>query len=408
MGPPPDRWKRKPQRTDRNSTYQPFPDPEEEKNMSTKTARIFAVFASFCALSAVSSGAAAKPKIGEGGVLATIPAEVHHGAGLAGLNSGFPEGVVVVEDRVYVSGPATFGTAGKGPSVVTVLHRDNGHVITQIPIEGEDTALEHAISGITTDGHDVYVISTQLGVIRLELHGHHHYTQAVYAPPLPDLPACSASPAPCSPTAIDMPPLPNELTFDDDGNLYVTDSLQATVFRVAPGGGAPAVWFQSPVLAGNLGAPLPFGANGVKVSPDRDYLYVVETFDPTDASKGEVYRIPLVDAPSAGSLQLVHTFEGGVVPDSLVFGRSGQIYVSLAGANQIAVLDNNGQETSRLSGPTGSAIPFDGPATMAFDNERKSLLVANHAIFGDPDDFAVLRVYVGEKGDPLPDLDPCH
>ena len=62
-------------------------------------------------------------------------------------------------------------------------------------------------------------------------------------------------------------------------------------------------------------------------------------------------------------------------------------------------------EITRISGPAGSAIPLDGPATMAFDDATKSLLVANHAILGDPADFAVLRIYVGEKGDPYPDAD---
>jgi hypothetical protein len=42
---------------------------------------------------------------------------------------------------------------------------------------------------------------------------------------------------------------------------------------------------------------------------------------------------------------------------------------------------------------------------MAFDNDSKSLLVANHAIFGSPSDFAVLKIFVGEKGDPYPDVD---
>jgi len=61
----------------------------------------------------------------------------------------------------------------------------------------------------------------------------------------------------------------------------------------------------------------------------------------------------------------------------------------------------DGQE-SRISGPTGSAIPFDAPATMAFDHAKKSLLIANHAIFGDPAHFAVLRVFVADPGNPLP------
>ena len=366
----------------------------------------------FAAALAISSGAdAKKPAFGSGSVLAPIGAEAEYCAGEPGCNGGFPEGVVVDGNRVYVAGPATFGTAGKGPSVVTVLKRSNGDLITEIPIEGEFTEFEHALSGITADGDgNIYALSTQLGVVRIERHGN-QYTQEAYSSPLPDLPICvPAGPTPCSPTFVDFPPISNELTFDEDGNLYVTDSLQATIYRVPAGGGAMEVWFQSPLLAGNLGAPLPFGANGIKISPDRDFIYVTVTFDPFDASLGQVYRIPLVDSPDESDMELFHTFAGGVVPDSLVFGKSGKLYVSLGGSSQIAVLDEDGVETARISGPAGSPIPLDGPATMAFDDTEKSLLVANHAIFGNPANFSILKIYVGEKGDPLPDpdFDHCH
>jgi len=151
-----------------------------------------------------------------------------------------------------------------------------------------------------------------------------------------------------------------------------------------------------------LDAPLPFGANGIRVSPDRDFVYVVVTFDPSNASQGHVYRIPLVNAPDPDDIELVHTFPGFVVPDSLTFGHNGRLYVSLAGASQIAVLGADGNEIISISGPAGSAIPFDAPATMAFDHAKKSLLIANHAIFGDPAHFAVLRVFVADPGNPLP------
>lgn len=356
------------------------------------------------AIAGSSGSAVAAPAIGDGAVLAPIPAAARYCAGQAGCNGGFPEGVAVVGDRVYVAGPATFGTAGKGPSVVTVLNRANGDLITEIPIAGEQLAFEHALSGIAVDAEgDVFVVSTQLGVIRLHRHGH-QYQQTSYAPPLPDLPACApGGPTPCAPTFVDLPPLSNEMTFDAAGNLYVTDSLQATIFRVPAGGGAIAPWFASPLLAGNLAAPLPFGANGIKLSPDHAFLYVVETFDPVDPSLGHIYRVPVVDAPAPDSLEHVATFGGGVVPDSLTFGASGTIYVTLAGASQIAVLEPNGTERRRITGPAGSPIPFDNPATMAFDDARQSLLVTNHAIFGDPAHFAVLRVFVGERGDARPD-----
>jgi sugar lactone lactonase YvrE len=337
--------------------------------------------------------ATAEPAYGEGSVLAPIGAEAQACAGQPGCNGGFPEGVLVLGNRVYVTGPANLGTAGKGPSVITVLARSNGHVIAELQLAGESTAFEHALSGIATDGSgDIFVLSTQLGVVRLERHGD-SYVQSAYAPALPDLPPCWTGAPACSPTPIDLPPLPNEMTFDDAGNLYVTDSLQATIFKVPPGGGSIAPWFSSSKFAGDLAAPLPFGTNGIDLAPDGESLYVVESFDPAGNGESHVYRVPLA-APSAN---LFATFVGGVVADSLAFGASGDLYVSLAGSSQIAVLDGLGHETARLGGPAGSAIPLDNPAGIAFDDARRSLLVANHAIFGDPAHFAVLRIFVDDR-----------
>ncbi|WP_295581742.1 hypothetical protein [uncultured Lamprocystis sp.] len=96
--------------------------------------------------------------------------------------------------------------------------------------------------------------------------------------------------------------------------------------------------------------------------------------------RASAYRIPLVDQPIPPEIELCATFPNSEVPDSLVFGKSGRLYVSLAGTNQIAILDADGAEITRISGPAGSSIPVDGSATMAFDNTSKSLLVANLAM----------------------------
>lgn len=356
-----------------------------------------ALSTSVAALSATATPASAAPGFGDGSVLAPIGAQAQACAGQPGCNGGFPEGVLALGNRVYVTGPANLGTAGKGPSVVTVLARSNGHLIDELFLAGEDTSQEHALSGIATDGSgDVFVLSTQLGVVRLHRHGD-DYQQSSYAPPLPDLPACApGGPTPCAPTFVDLPPLPNEMTFDRAGNLYITDSLQATIFKVPAGGGSIAPWFSSPLFAGNLAAPLPFGTNGIELAPDGQSLYVIETFDPLDASQSHVYQVQLVGAPGPADLSLFATFTGGALADSLTFGASGTLYVSLAGSSQIARLAPDGSELGRLSGPTGSPIPFDNPAGLDFDDARRSLLVANHAIFGDPAHFAILSVYVDD------------
>ena len=91
------------------------------------------------------------------------------------------------------------------------------------------------------------------------------------ATPLPDL----------EPIAVpDFPPLINDIVFDDDGNAYVTDSLQATIFRYGPDGGVPVVWFQSLDFVG--GGFIPFGPNGIRLDPERQYVYVAVSTSAAD------------------------------------------------------------------------------------------------------------------------------
>lgn len=93
----------------------------------------------------------------------------------------------------------------------------------------------------------LYVIEPFIGVIRMSLNPNND--QSVYA---------AFTPA--------GPSLLNDLAFDDAGNLYVTDSFAATIYRIPPGGGAPVVWFTDPRLAGD---PLvPFGVNGIRINDD--------------------------------------------------------------------------------------------------------------------------------------------
>lgn len=47
-------------------------------------------------------------------------------------------------DWVFVSGPATFGTAGKGPSAIQVYNRTSGALEQTIVVLGEALAFERA------------------------------------------------------------------------------------------------------------------------------------------------------------------------------------------------------------------------------------------------------------------------
>lgn len=314
---------------------------------------------------------------------------------------GFPEGVAMHGNSVFVSGPARFGTAGTGPSAIQVYNRKSGALEQTILVAGEALAFEHALSNIALDSAGrVYALSTQLGLLRFTKEGQ-QYVQSSYGAPVPDLPTCAALPAgPCAPTAFDMPPIVNDIVFDEQGNAYVTDSLQATIFRYGPGGGAPSIWFQSPLLEG--GGFIPFGPNGIRLNPARSHLYFAVSTAAANPAQGTIYRLPLVAAPTPAQLETFHTYTAGEIPDQLAFDAQGNLYVSLALTNQISVLDGNGAEITRISSASGDAIPLDSPAGIAFDSRSKSLLIANHALLsGNPAHFAVLQAAVNNPGNEL-------
>ncbi|HEY0172019.1 MAG TPA: SMP-30/gluconolactonase/LRE family protein [Pyrinomonadaceae bacterium] len=328
---------------------------------------------------------------GDAQVLATFPTP-----------PGFPEGIAVKGNKVYVSGPARFGTAGTGPSTVVAFNRDSGALEATYATQGEALEFEHANSCIAFDGAGrLYVLNTQLGIYRIDTGSGQ---QESYSAPFPDLPACDGTNAPCSPTIFDAPSLPNDIAFDEDGSAYVTDSMQATIWRVAPGGGTPQVWFQDARLGTVPGG---IGANGIRLSPDRSKAYVVVSVGPT--GQGFIYTLPLVAAPQASDLAVFKAFAPTDLPDGIAFGKSGKLYVAIAtpGLSGVVILDASGSEVGRLQNAApGAVFPYDSPANIAFDGHG-SLLVVNHAFATMiPSNFTVLNVYVGDKGSPLskPDL----
>lgn len=311
---------------------------------------------------------------------------------------GFPEGLVVDGDLVWTSTPAslTFG-AGLGPSTLFAFDRATGALARSIVVP-DDASQQRGLVGIAVDDLGrLYVPDVQagLGIMRVD-----PATSAVerYAA-IPDLPMCLptllGSPSPCSPTYGDKPAFPNDPVFDEAGNLYVSDVFQATIWRIPPGGDAQP-WFQSGALDG-----VPMGANGLRISPDGQSLFLALTFRSCDAPAG-IYTIPLVDAPHASDLSPFAPVDGG---DGIAFGASGKLYVASAVTNAIHVFDPSGVEIARYPpDPIANAllpVPMDQPASIAFRDETHSLLVANHALVDGtilPERWVILDVEVGDTG----------
>jgi DNA-binding beta-propeller fold protein YncE len=343
--------------------------------------RLFGLFAVLLLALSLSPVAAAAQALGDSKVVAAVPAP------------GYPEGIATRGNRFYVTGPAAFGLP-LGSAYVQAYDIRTCAPAARYPITITNPFAGMSGASCAAFGPDgkLYVIEPFIGVIRMSLDAKN--TQSVYAPFLPTGPS-----------------LLNDLAFDGAGNLYVTDSFQATIFRIPPGGGAPAAWFSDPRL---LGDPfVPFGVNGIRIDKKHQQLYVSVTAE-NGTLDGVIYRLPVVASPAAADLDEFHRypFVPGLLPgpDGIAFGKSGKLYVALAGASQISVLQADGTEETRYSGPAanpGGALdpmPWANPANIAFNDQDGTLLVTNHAslVPYDPRLFVVFDVFVNDKGQPLP------
>jgi sugar lactone lactonase YvrE len=331
-------------------------------------------------------------QFGDVSVLAQVP-----------VPNGYPEGLAVRDGKFYVAGPATFGTSLNGkPSRFFEFDLATGALLRTVTTEGENVfGAEHANSCLAFDGQgQLYVLNNQLGTLRFKLS---NLEQSHYTPPFPNDPACLplglSGQKSCSPTVTNLPALPNDLVFDDAGFLYVTDSMQATIWRIPPGGGAPQPWFRDFRFASPY-----IGVNGLRLSPDRSQLFITVTTDMLGT--GRIYTLALKEAPVKADLKVWHNFGPGDGPDGIAFGASGKLYVTLALPTRsgIAILEPDGTESGRIMNPLLSPIsPFDSPANVAFDGEG-NLLVTNHAFATGlliPHQFQVLKVFVDDVASPL-------
>jgi hypothetical protein len=191
---------------------------------------------------------------------------------------------------------------------------------------------------------------------------------------------------------------PNYATWGPHAALYVTDYAQGVLWKVSRRGRVTP-WFRSPALEGVGG----FGTTGVAFRPRTRDLLITQQTSPDTPPQGHLYRLPIERAGRPGGLQTLWTSQPGDLPDGFGIGRSGHVYVALAGLSaQLVELDARGSEVDRfpelpLTGENGSRVPFDTPCSATFLGSR--VLVANQsAVAGDAAHQAVLAVDVGETG----------
>ncbi|HZI39564.1 MAG TPA: hypothetical protein VFF24_14755 [Acidimicrobiia bacterium] len=327
---------------------------------------------------------AARP-VGETRVFTRVPAPGH------------PEGILVRDGVVYVgTHTSMMGNADGQPSRIFRYDLESGQEIDQLVIQGQNRSEVHGLVGMAwgPDGRLYVADRNPPRVLVLDV-SVSPPTQATYAM-FPDLPPCSTAPPPCAPSTNPGDSLVDGLIFDATGVLYVSDVQRATIFRVRPGGGPGEIWFQDPRLDG------PFGVNGLAIDPNGQRLVMAVTISnpPDSAVQGSLYSLPLTDRPGPGDLTLLHRYpEPMAAPDGILFGRSGRLYVTLAGSNQIAIHDPSGTELTRFPTAADNArqeVPWDTPASLAFDG-RGSVLVTNQSyINAVPQHWVVFTSWVDD------------
>jgi sugar lactone lactonase YvrE len=154
---------------------------------------------------------------------------------------------------------------------------------------------------------------------------------------------------------------PNALTFDDQRNVYVSDSFQGIIWQVAPTGGAAMMWAQSPLLA-TTGVP-PFGANGIAFNKGRTAMFVANTGNDT------VVKIPVATRTAE---VFVNSINGA---DGLAIDGDDNIWVVANQADEIVVVEPvEGRAIAKLGdfdglSHDGAPVGFLFPASLFFHGD---------------------------------------
>lgn len=172
--------------------------------------------------------------------------------------------------------------------------------------------------------------------------------------------------------------VPNYPAFDAVGRLYVSDSHGMHdpgpgVYRF-DGDGDGGLWY---------GEAVDF-ANGLALSPDGRFLYVVETFGHA------VFRLP-IDEHGAGEREDVARFPG-VLPDGIAFAADGSLYVACYEPSMVLSVGPDGSVACVVRDEEAHALCH--PTNLAF--RGTSLLAANIGR------WHLSTVELGVEGAPLP------
>ncbi|MEZ4451843.1 MAG: SMP-30/gluconolactonase/LRE family protein [Nannocystaceae bacterium] len=191
--------------------------------------------------------------------------------------------------------------------------------------------------------------------------------------------------------ALDPEGFPNDLAFDDEDNLYVTDPLLGQIWKLDPDG-EPSVWIDHPALDGDEDEPFlglsHFGVDGIAFDKHHKRLYV------GNLDYGTILRIKVQEDGSAGPLEFwVDDFEHLAGADGIAFDAFGNLFVAVNGQDRLVAIDPWRNVYVLAEGGL-----LDAPSGLCFGVTpwtRHNLYVTN---------FAITRAYGIKDGVPQPSL----
>lgn len=193
---------------------------------------------------------------------------------------------------------------------------------------------------------------------------------------------------------------PNDIAFQDDGSMLVTDPFLALLYKIDTSGNA-TIWLSDPLFAGNPAAPAfgvhDFGIDGIAFDSNKKNLFVgILDF-------GRVIQIPVSNG-NPGPLQVVAEDPTLIGIDGIAIDRRGTIFAAVDTQDRLATVDKQGNISVIAEGP-----PLQNPSSFAFgtaQGEEKTLYVANFAIVrflaGQPATPGILSLPAQVPGLPLP------
>lgn len=264
---------------------------------------------------------------------------------------GAPDGVAIdSQGRTHVATNNGLGRGGEGRSRI-FRYASDGNLDGEVVVTGQAETRTSGLTGLVLDA-DGFVFALDTAPARVLRADLGTGDQATYEQ-IPDLAACGlvSSSDTCEPGAHDERPLPRGIALDGRGNLFVTDSNQELIWRIAPTGTVQpwAVFAEGEVPA------------GVAIDNEGDVVVVLSRSGDSGPAAGAVIHVDVRSDGTAGRRTMFAETEPLAGPVGLAVTSTGEVVVALADADAVMLLGRDGKELDRLDaagaeGDSGKAL----------------------------------------------------